>query len=105
MSAVEFFALQEHFAERDKRRADVLGHLHEVFPRIGIVFAFPHDRGNVFRDVARKTDETVAFNEGHHIVFQRQQIVRAHSQAIILSDEGRVRSDQMWKAWHAECGG
>jgi hypothetical protein len=32
----------------------------------------------------------VTFNEGHHIVFQRQQIVRAHSQAIILSDGGRL---------------
>ena len=70
--AVEFFALQAHFAEGDERCADALGHLDEVFPRIGIGFAFPHNGGNIFGDVARKTDETVSLNEGHHIVFQRQ---------------------------------
>jgi hypothetical protein len=28
----------------------------------------------------------VAFNKGHHVVFQREQVVRTHSQASILSD-------------------
>jgi hypothetical protein len=30
----------------------------------------------------------VAFDKGHHVVFQRKQIVLAHSQEIIFADGG-----------------
>ena len=69
---IEFFTIEPHFAEGDEGRTDVFGHFHKIFPRVGIAFAFPHDRGNVFGDVSGKPDETVTLNEGHHIVFQRQ---------------------------------
>ena len=84
----------------------MLGHLHKVFPRVGIAAAFPEDGGNVFGDVAGKAVQTVAFNEGHHVVFQREQIIGAHSQATysrrwgrggdqenFLPDEARLRCD------------
>jgi hypothetical protein len=69
---VELFALESRFTERNKWRADAFGHFDKVFPRVGIAFAFPHDGGDVFGDVARKTDEAVPLDEGHHVVFQRQ---------------------------------
>ncbi len=72
---VEFFALQRHFAEGDEGSADVLGHLDKVFPRVGIVLALPDDGGNVVGDVAGQAMQTVTFNKGHHVVFQREEIV------------------------------
>ena len=48
--------------------------------------------------------ETVALDEGHHVVFQREQIVRAHGQAIILADGGGA-GGQMWKVREPGSGG
>ena len=49
---VELFALQRHLAEGDEGSADVLGHLHKVFPCVGVALALPDDGRDVLGDVA-----------------------------------------------------
>ena len=57
----------------------MLGHFHEVFPGVGVVFALPEDGGDVFGDVSGQAPHTVALDEGHHVVFQREKIICAHT--------------------------
>ena len=68
----------------------MLGHLDEVFPGVGVALAFPQDGGDVVGDVAGKAVQTVALDEGHHVVFEREEIVRTHSQASHSRRCGRV---------------
>ena len=69
---VQFLALQRHLAEGHEGSADVLGHLHKVFPCVGVALALPHNGGNVLGDVAGQAFEAVALDKGHHVVFQRR---------------------------------
>ena len=50
--------------------------------------ALPEDGRNVLGDIARQAAQAMALDKGHHVVFQRKQIILAHSQAIIFADAG-----------------
>ena len=67
------------------------------FHASGLSSSFPHDRGNVLRDVAGQTDETVAFNEGHHSSFSDSRL----SVLIVKQSFSQMRAgsggDHMWK--------
>ena len=60
-----------------------------VLLKVGIVFVFPQDAWQVFRDESGQAAHGVAFNEGHHVVFERDQIVGVHREASIVADAGR----------------
>ena len=95
---VELLALQRHLAEGDKGSAHVLGHLHKVFPCVGIAAALPEDGGNVLGDVAGQALQAVALNKGHHVVFQREQVIGSHRQTPILADGGGVgMQETLWR--------
>ena len=70
----------------------MLGHLHKVFPGVGIVPPLPQNRGNVLGYVAGETAQAVTLDEGHHVVFKREQIICTHSQALIFADAGGLGS-------------
>ena len=69
--------LEDDLAHGDERRAGGFGVLDEVLPSIGVIF-FEDDGGNVFGDKRTETAHSVAGDEGHHIVFERDKIVRLH---------------------------
>jgi len=82
---VGFF--EDDLAHGDKGRARSFGVLDEVLPAVGIVF-FKDDGGNFFTNERRETAHAVASNEGHHIVFERDKIVRLHR--LFIVSETRV---------------
>jgi (2Fe-2S) ferredoxin len=61
--------------------------LDEVLPAVGIVF-FEDDCGDLFGDERTETAHAVAGDEGHHVVLERDKIVRLHS--LLIVSETRV---------------
>ena len=49
----------------------------KVFPAVGIVF-LEEDRRHFFSDIGGHAPDAVAGDEGHHIVFERDQIFGVH---------------------------
>ncbi len=76
MATSDFF--EDDFAHGDEGRAGSLGVLDEVFPAVGIVL-LEDDGGDFFGDVAVEAAHAVAGDEGHHVVFERDEIVGLHS--------------------------
>jgi hypothetical protein len=79
---VQLLALQRHLAEGDKGSAGVLGHLHKIFPCVGVASTLPNNGGDVLGDVTGKSFKAVALDKGHHVVFQREEVVDIHSLAL-----------------------
>ena len=79
--------LQDDLAHGDEGRAGGLGVLDEVLPAVGVV-VLEDDGGDFFGDVAVEAAHAVAGDEGDHVVFERDEIIRLH-QACIVSEKAR----------------
>src|SRR5215469_15125754 len=71
----QFLALELPGVHNDKGSAGSLGQFDEILPTLsGIVAGLPHDRLYLFMvDVPGKATDTMAFDEGHHVVLQGSQ--------------------------------
>ena len=84
---IEVGALQCGGMHGEEQGAGVLGELDEILPAIGVVGAMPHDGLDfILGGVAMETAHAVAFNEGHHVVFQVDEIVGGHIQFTIVAE-------------------
>src|SRR5262249_37667973 len=75
-------------AHGDERRACGFGVFDKVLPAVGVFF-FEDDGGDVFGDERTKAAHAVAGDEGHHVILERNKIVRLHQ--LIIVSETRVR--------------
>jgi len=73
---------EDDFTHGDERRTGRLGVFYEVLPAVG-VFLFEDDRWNFFCDVGIEPTHAVASDKRHHVVFERDKIVRLHSIVIV----------------------
>src|SRR5271157_1736895 len=72
---VEFVALEYFLVYGEKCRARFLGQLDEVFPAFRIVARVPHHRMDVFGYVTLKPAQSVAEDEGGHVVFEAGKVL------------------------------
>ncbi len=72
----------DHFAHGDEGGAGGFGVLDEVLPGVGVV-VFEDDGGDFFGDVSIEAAHAVAGDEGHHVVFERDEIIRLHAVSIV----------------------
>ena len=74
----ELFAFQRHLAEGDEGSARRAWPSPQSLSRRRGWSCLPKNGRNVFGDIAGQAAHAVALDEGHHVVFQRKQIIRAH---------------------------
>ena len=80
--------LKADFAHGEEGCSGGLCGFDEVLPAIGIVGVVPEDGGNLFADVGGNAAESVAGDEGHHIVFEREQAGWDHVHGCMLWSRG-----------------
>jgi hypothetical protein len=67
---VQLIALEHFLVHGEELRARLLGQLDEILPALRIVPRVPHDAVDFFGHVALEAAQTMAQNEGVHVVFQ-----------------------------------
>jgi hypothetical protein len=81
---VGFF--EDDFAHGDEGGTGCFGVFYEVFPAVGVFF-LEDDGGYFFGYVSVESAHAVAGDKGHHVVFERDEIIRLHRTRIV-SEKG-----------------